>query len=51
MLDQLIIAGTDIDAVYHCPRIPDAQVEEFRLDCECRPKKSECLKPQLKDLI
>lgn len=39
MLDQLRIAGADIDAVYHCPHLPDAQVEEFRLDCECRKPK------------
>ena len=31
--------GVNISHVYYCPHLPDAQVEEYRLDCECRKPK------------
>lgn len=31
--------GIRLTAVYHCPHLPDAQVEEYRKDCMCRKPK------------
>lgn len=28
--------GADFDAVYYCPHLPDGQVEEFAVTCDCR---------------
>jgi D-glycero-D-manno-heptose 1,7-bisphosphate phosphatase len=28
--------GVRLDAIEHCPHLPDAAVERYRLDCECR---------------
>ena len=39
MLRQLKEAGAEITAAYHCPHLPDAQVMEYRKDCDCRKPK------------
>lgn len=39
MLGQLKEARAEITAVYHCPHLPDAQVMEYRKDCDCRKPK------------
>lgn len=39
MLNQLRQAGAEIDGIYHCPHLPDAQVEDYRKDCVCRKPK------------
>jgi D-glycero-D-manno-heptose 1,7-bisphosphate phosphatase len=28
--------GVTLDAVYHCPHLPDATVARYRCDCDCR---------------
>lgn len=39
MLQTLKEQGVNLSAVYHCPHLPDAQVEEYRKDCTCRKPK------------
>lgn len=36
MRERLLEAGVRLDAVQHCPHLPDAAVEHYRLDCGCR---------------
>ncbi len=36
MREQLAAAGVSLAAVYHCPHLPDATVERYRVDCDCR---------------
>jgi D-glycero-D-manno-heptose 1,7-bisphosphate phosphatase len=36
---QLAAAGVALDAVEYCPHLPDAPVERYRLDCDCRKPK------------
>jgi D-glycero-D-manno-heptose 1,7-bisphosphate phosphatase len=31
--------GGRIDAVYYCPHHPDAEIPEYRIDCDCRKPK------------
>jgi D-glycero-D-manno-heptose 1,7-bisphosphate phosphatase len=37
--ERLAAAGTPLDAVEHCPHLPDAPVERYRIDCDCRKPK------------
>lgn len=39
MRASLRAAGIHLDAVEHCPHLPDAPVARYRLDCECRKPK------------
>jgi D-glycero-D-manno-heptose 1,7-bisphosphate phosphatase len=39
MLEKLKEKGVKITAVYYCPHLPDAQVEKYRKNCECRKPK------------
>ena len=39
MLDVLKSNGIIISKVYYCPHLPDAKVEKYRMDCECRKPK------------
>jgi D-glycero-D-manno-heptose 1,7-bisphosphate phosphatase len=34
--EQLAQSGVSLDSVQYCPHLPDAQVAEYRRDCECR---------------
>jgi D-glycero-D-manno-heptose 1,7-bisphosphate phosphatase len=36
MQQRLLAAGVRLSAVEYCPHLADAQVAEFRLDCDCR---------------
>ena len=36
MRAQLQAEGVRLDAVFHCPHLPDAAVAEYRLVCNCR---------------
>jgi D-glycero-D-manno-heptose 1,7-bisphosphate phosphatase len=36
MREQLADAGVVLDSVQYCPHLPDAEVEQYRRDCECR---------------
>jgi D,D-heptose 1,7-bisphosphate phosphatase len=33
------LGGTEIDGHYYCPHLPDAEVEKYRVDCDCRKPK------------
>jgi D,D-heptose 1,7-bisphosphate phosphatase len=37
---QLLSAGVRLDAIEHCPHLPDAPIERYRLDCDCRKPRS-----------
>lgn len=39
MLETLEENGVTVNAVYYCPHLPDAQVEKYRKECECRKPK------------
>jgi D-glycero-D-manno-heptose 1,7-bisphosphate phosphatase len=39
MRRQLAAAGVNLDAVEYCPHLPDASVDRYRLDCNCRKPK------------
>lgn len=39
MVQELKLHGVDITAVYYCPHLPDAAVEEYRIECQCRKPK------------
>ncbi len=36
MQQRLLSAGVQLSAVEYCPHLADAQLPEFRLDCDCR---------------
>jgi D-glycero-D-manno-heptose 1,7-bisphosphate phosphatase len=36
MRQCLSAAGVQLDAVEHCPHLPDAQIARYRIDCDCR---------------
>jgi D-glycero-D-manno-heptose 1,7-bisphosphate phosphatase len=36
MQDELWDAGVKLSAVEHCPHLPDANIDTYRLDCLCR---------------
>jgi D-glycero-D-manno-heptose 1,7-bisphosphate phosphatase len=40
MRTQLLDAGIKLDAVEYCPHLPDAPLERYRLDCDCRKPRS-----------
>ena len=39
MLDTLKNKGISISAVYYCPHHPNAEIEKYRTECECRKPK------------
>jgi D-glycero-D-manno-heptose 1,7-bisphosphate phosphatase len=39
MRERLADAGVSLDAVEYCPHLPDAPVDRYRMDCECRKPK------------
>jgi len=44
MREWLHAAGVTLDAVEYCPHLPDAPVERYRADCDCRKPKPGMLK-------
>jgi D-glycero-D-manno-heptose 1,7-bisphosphate phosphatase len=36
LLQAVEAAGARIDDIYYCPHHPEAEVEQYRLDCDCR---------------
>jgi D-glycero-D-manno-heptose 1,7-bisphosphate phosphatase len=36
MKERLLESGVRLDAVQHCPHLPDASIDRYRLDCDCR---------------
>ena len=39
-----------IDAIYYCPHHPEANIEKYRLDCDCRKPKPGMLRKAREDL-
>lgn len=50
MRAQLAAAGVALDAVEYCPHLPDAPVERYRLDCDCRKPKPGMLQRAIRAL-
>lgn len=50
MKKELEERGAHIDAVYYCPHYPEANVEAYRLVCDCRKPEPGMLKRAEKDL-
>jgi D-glycero-D-manno-heptose 1,7-bisphosphate phosphatase len=48
--DELRRFGARLDAVYHCPHLPDADVAAYRQVCECRKPKPGMLLDAIRDL-
>jgi D-glycero-D-manno-heptose 1,7-bisphosphate phosphatase len=36
MRERLLSSGVQLDSVLYCPHLPDAPLEQYRRDCECR---------------
>lgn len=39
MIDTLADYNIKIEKVYYCPHLPDAQIDKYRIDCNCRKPK------------
>ena len=50
LIQKLSEAGARLDAVYYCPHYPEATVEKYRVDCDCRKPKPGMLKTAEKAL-
>lgn len=50
MLQTLKDNGVNIAKVYYCPHLPDAKVEAYRKDCDCRKPKLGMYEQAIKDL-
>lgn len=50
MLEALRCQGVEISKVYFCPHLPDAWVEEYRVDCGCRKPKLGMYQQAIADL-
>ncbi len=50
MKRQLEKKGARIDAIYCCPHHPEAVIEKYRIDCDCRKPKPGMLRQAEKDL-
>ena len=48
--ERLAAAGVSLDAVEYCPHLPDAPVERYRLDCDCRKPKPGMLRRAIRAL-
>lgn len=50
MRDQLEAEGISLDAVEYCPHLPDAPVDRYRVECDCRKPKPGMLKRAIEAL-
>jgi D-glycero-D-manno-heptose 1,7-bisphosphate phosphatase len=50
MEEELKKKGAHIDAIYYCLHHPDAKIETYRRDCDCRKPKPGMIKRAEKDL-
>jgi D-glycero-D-manno-heptose 1,7-bisphosphate phosphatase len=50
MRERLAAAGVSLDAVEYCPHLPDAPVERYRVDCDCRKPKPGMLRRSIQAL-
>lgn len=39
LIDLLAEEGAQVDAIYYCPHLATAEVERYRIDCDCRKPK------------
>lgn len=39
LLSEIEKTGGEIDALYYCPHHPDAKIEEYKMECNCRKPK------------
>lgn len=49
MEEKLKRRGAHIDAIYYCPHHPDAKIEKYKINCNCRKPKPGMLKEAEKD--
>lgn len=50
MINELKDNGIHISRVYYCPHLPDAAIEKYRRDCECRKPKQGMFIQAMRDL-
>lgn len=50
MTQMLDAAGAAPDATYYCPHLPDATVQRFRIDCDCRKPRAGMLRRAVEQL-
>ena len=50
MKEKLAKEGAYIDAIYYCPHHPEAKIERYRVDCNCRKPKPGMLTRAEKEL-
>jgi D-glycero-D-manno-heptose 1,7-bisphosphate phosphatase len=50
MKENLAKEGAYIDAIYYCPHHPEAKIERYRVDCDCRKPKPGMLTRAEKEL-
>lgn len=50
MKRQLEVKDAYIDAIYYCPHHPDAAIEKYKINCNCRKPKPGMLRQAEKDL-
>ncbi len=50
MIENFRTKGITIDAVYYCPHHPQAKIEQYRRNCNCRKPKTELFETAVRDL-
>lgn len=50
MEKKLAEIGAHIDAIYYCPHHPEAKIDKYRIDCDCRKPKNGMLKMAEKNM-
>ncbi|MGH8295370.1 MAG: D-glycero-beta-D-manno-heptose 1,7-bisphosphate 7-phosphatase [Steroidobacteraceae bacterium] len=50
MREQLTAEGISLDAVEYCPHLPDAPLDRYRLECDCRKPRPGMLKRAIQAL-
>lgn len=50
VLDLLRERGVRIEAIYRCPHLPDGQIAEFAVECDCRKPKPGMIAQAARDL-
>lgn len=50
MIEHFRTKGITIDAVYYCPHHPQAKIEKYRRNCNCRKPKTELFEAAVIDL-
>lgn len=48
--ERLAAAGVSLDAIEYCPHLPDATVERYRVECDCRKPKPGMLRRAIRRL-